>query len=135
MKKRFYHSLKSTLVSRRGLGVELALLVLMVVFSLSGLLVSTALLEKNHLEQERTALQQRIELDALGEEFCKTPTSWTLHHEHFTSQIQHDDENNRIAMHIYLKSDDPETPGPCVLTIVLKDNGGNCYTVEQWTHY
>ena len=67
-KKRFvFEYLKGKATNRNGMGMELALLVLLVVFACSTLLVSSALIGKSNLQTQEQQLHQRIALDELAE--------------------------------------------------------------------
>ena len=54
--------------------MELALLVLFVVFACSTLLVSTALIEKDNMKQQQTQLKQQLALEQLAEEILAGTT-------------------------------------------------------------
>lgn len=58
---------KGKLSSRKGMGMELALLVLFVVFACSILLVSSALLGKSNLNDRRDEMTARFRLDQFAE--------------------------------------------------------------------
>ena len=59
---------KGKATSRKGMGMELALLVLFVVFACSLLMVSSALLGKGNLEDRKAQMIQRFTLDQLAEQ-------------------------------------------------------------------
>ena len=67
--------MKGKATDRKGMGMELALLVLFVVFACSTLLVSTALLGKDNVVRQETQLRQQLMADRLAEEILsgKTP--------------------------------------------------------------
>lgn len=73
MKKKpfLFEYLKGKATDRKGVGMELALLVLLVVFACSTLLVSSALMGKNNLKTQ----EQRIALDELAERIMKKDTT------------------------------------------------------------
>lgn len=58
---------KGTIFDRRGLGIELALLVLLVVSACSTLLVSSALMEKDRLQYREEHLLRQLVLDEVAE--------------------------------------------------------------------
>lgn len=70
---------KGILLSRKGLGMELAMLVLLVVFACSTLLVTSALVGRDTLLDEKEKLETRLELDELADNFLssspKTPNA------------------------------------------------------------
>lgn len=57
--------------SRKGMGMELALLVLFVVFACSILLVSSAMLGKSNLNDRQDNMARRFELDMFAEAVLK----------------------------------------------------------------
>lgn len=59
---------------RKGMGMELALLVLFVVFACSLLMVSSALLGKGNLEDRKEQMIQRFTLDQLAEQALRGDT-------------------------------------------------------------
>ena len=61
--------LKRKASDRKGLGMELALLVLLVVFACSTLLVTSALIGKGNIQQKELELTTRIALDRMAEEY------------------------------------------------------------------
>ncbi len=61
--------LKRKALNRKGLGMELALLVLLVVFACSTLLVSSALVGKGNIQSRELELTSRITLDKMAEEY------------------------------------------------------------------
>jgi hypothetical protein len=67
--------MKGKAADRKGMGMELALLVLFVVFACSTLLVSVALLGKDNIVRQETQLRQQLAVDRLAEDILagKTP--------------------------------------------------------------
>lgn len=59
---------KGKTTGRKGMGMELALLVLFVVFACSILLVSTAMLGKGNINDRKSQMLERFTLDALAEQ-------------------------------------------------------------------
>lgn len=77
MKKKpfLFEYLKGKATDRKGVGMELALLVLLVVFACSTLLVSSTLMGKNNLKTQEQRLYQRIALDELAERIMENDTT------------------------------------------------------------
>ena len=63
------HCLRNKNARRRGLGIEIALLVLLAAVALSALLVSTAMLERNNLRDSETVTLERLALDQIAEKY------------------------------------------------------------------
>ena len=57
------------LACRRGLGIEIALLVMLVTTAMCILLVSTALLEKKNIDTRSAEVTERLALDQIGQDF------------------------------------------------------------------
>lgn len=125
MIKRNWHPPKANPARRRGIGIELALLALVVIFGMSALLVSTAMLEKNQLQQEKSAMAQRMELDRLAEEFCACTdkVNWQPTESVYTASVSSDGCTLLLML--------GDTP---LLTVVLSYHNGT-YTVTQWIHH
>ena len=62
-------SLKKILKSKRGIALENAIIFLMVIFSLTALLTSLALLANIQVKIEKTAIENRLRVDEIGEDF------------------------------------------------------------------
>ena len=63
------HCLRNKNARRRGLGIEIALLVLLAAVALSALLVSSAMLERNSLKDRKAETLERLALDQIGEKY------------------------------------------------------------------
>ncbi len=59
---------------RKGLGIEIALLVLLAVFAMSTLLVSTAVLERDGMNSRSDETLERLALDQIGENYLTSKT-------------------------------------------------------------
>ena len=65
---------KGKATCRKGMGMELALLVLFVVFACSILLVSSAILGQGNLTRRKDTLTERLALDMVAEQAMKGQT-------------------------------------------------------------
>ena len=68
------HCLRNKNARRRGLGIEIALLVLLAAVALSALLVSSAMLERNGLKDREAETLERLELDQIAEQYLADGT-------------------------------------------------------------
>ena len=68
------HCLRNKNARRRGLGIEIALLVLLAAVALSALLVSTAMLERNGLKDREAETLERLALDQIAENYLADGT-------------------------------------------------------------
>ena len=66
---------KGKATGRKGMGMELALLVLFVVFACSILLVSSAMLGKRNLNDRKDQMIERFALDMLAEKALAEPSA------------------------------------------------------------
>ena len=74
-KKRFdFEYLKGKAIDRKGMGMELALLVLLVVFACSVLLVSSALTGSDYLLEKKEDFVQQMTVDQLAEDYLQNGT-------------------------------------------------------------
>ena len=80
------------LACRRGLGIEIALLVMLVTTAMCILLVSTALLEKENIDTRSTEVTERLALDQIGQDFLakKAPLNANGTHEYngYTAEVE-----------------------------------------------
>lgn len=115
---------------RRGMAIELAITVLMIVFALGTVLVTTALMQNNNRNQLRNTAEQSFALDRLGEQFCiavkngEDLTAWAQSVEEFTATVQQDAENTQLLL-----QQDENT----VLRVVLQSENGQ-HTVTAWEY-
>ena len=110
--------LKGKATDRKGAGMELALLVLFVVFACSTLLVTSALRGKQDLQRQESRMVQRLQLDQLAEQAIKDPD---VTHESYA--IVRDDITNTITI-----TDDK---GTALLTVSWDDAG----VITQWQYH
>lgn len=96
--------LKGKAVDRKGVGMELALLVLLVVFACSTLLVSAALMGRENLQQQQDRLQQRLTLDSVAEQAMKDPKyeheSYAVTRGNNTITICHKENEDQVLLTI-----------------------------------
>ena len=119
------HYLRDKNARRRGLGIEVALLVLLAVFAMSALLVSTAMLERNNLRDSETVTLERLALDQIGEDFLAGKiTAPTAEGETYNGyRIAVVDANNRLLV--------TDTNGEWKLEVKLDDGG----KVAEWSYH
>ena len=93
--------------SRKGMGMELALLVLFVVMACSILLVSSAMVGKDNLNTRKEQMLQRIELEQIAEAAVKsdsrensTVENYSLHWDGDTLTISDKEENVLLTVTI-----------------------------------
>ena len=63
--------LKKICKDRRGVDMEMAMIVMVVVFALGALMVSVALMQSSRVRSIKNSFDERLVLEQLGEDFCK----------------------------------------------------------------
>lgn len=63
--------LKKICKDRRGAAMEMAMIVMVVVFALGALMVSVALMQSSRVRSIKNSFDERLVLEQLGEDFCK----------------------------------------------------------------
>ncbi len=86
MRKLFlkFKYIKGKVSCRKGMGMELALLVLLAVFACSTLLVTSAMYGKDTLMREETQVVTRLKLDELAEKALKQSGTHTTEYQDYT---------------------------------------------------
>lgn len=110
------------LACRRGLGIEIALLVMLVTTAMCILLVSTALLEKENIDTRSAEVTERLALDQIGQDFLNGKiTSADVGKDYRGYKIETCDAKN---LHVH-------TPdGALKLTVII--NGDK---ITQWSYH
>ena len=63
--------LKKICKDRRGMAMEMAMLVMAVTFALGTLMVTVALMQNNSVSAIKKDFNEKVELEQIGENFCK----------------------------------------------------------------
>ena len=63
--------LKKICKDRRGMAMEMAMLVMAVTFALGTLMVTVALMQNNSVSAIKKDFNEKLELEQIGENFCK----------------------------------------------------------------
>lgn len=63
--------LKKICKDRRGMAMEMAMLVMVVTFALGTLMVTVALMQNNSVSAIKKDFNEKVELEQIGENFCK----------------------------------------------------------------
>lgn len=61
---------KTNLKSRKGVAMEMAMLVMVVAFALGALMVTVALMQTNRAASIKNEFTKQVELENIGEKFC-----------------------------------------------------------------
>ena len=107
---------------RKGSVIEFAVLIMMVIFGLGLLLTGTGLIQTSQKQKIESDFQTRLQLDAIGEEFCQAVKSGDLSDYEENVDYVIDEEDTITFKH-----------KEGALTIVLTLVNGN-YTVTAWAY-
>ncbi len=118
---------------RRGIAIELALIVLVFVFVLGALLVSLAVIEAKRIDTKSQELTERAELDKVGESFCNAVaensiSSWRVDGERYKSIVSQ--SGNVYTLTLY-----KEEENEALLNVSLEKNAvDNTYKITLWDY-
>lgn len=105
--------LKKICKDRRGMAMEMAMLVMVVTFALGTLMVTVALMQNNSVSAIERDFNEKLELEQIGENFCK--------------QVETGNINAAGLSDIYDVSIDAEN---LVLVAKEKDSGDIAMTID-----
>lgn len=119
--------------TKKGAAMEMALLVMFVVFGLSILIVSSSMIHANRKNEAENSTAFHLEMDTVGEYVCQYLTEHgILPEEYGEYRVERDDAAPTDTCGILVHhEDDPQTT---LLHIELKDNGDGTYTVLTWEY-
>ena len=120
--------MKTFLKSRRGVAIEMAIMMTVVMFALSTLVLTTALLQHGRKVRAEQSMTRGIVLDQIGEDFCAAVAgnagdAWKAPYL--------EDYNIEVLGKTLLVTD--KDSEELLLRIVLTQTGANSYTVKEWT--
>lgn len=122
-KRRFTEYIKGKAFDRKGLGMELALLVLLVVFACSTLLVSSAVYGKDALNKKEQAVFEKLALDEYAERVLAGADTSDARFEDYAYAWYADGQTLLI-----LQKDDPDAPPLLQIRVVDKK-------IIEWTYH
>lgn len=117
---------KKLCADRKGAAMEMAIMLLIVTFSLSTLVLSTSLLQYTRQLRAGEEMVRSIELEQIGETFC-TAVSESAEHTWINRYPDYDIAVDALTLTVT----DPES-GSILLTVELTEQDGK-YTVTQWS--
>ncbi len=117
--------MRKVLTDRRGVAIEMAIMVAVLLFALSTLVLTTTLLQKRAMNREELDMTRGMVLEQIGEDFCAARAGGVgfVAPETEEFEITADDTTLTVA--------DKHT-GEVLLRVVLTNTGGK-YTVAEWT--
>ncbi|MBR6682574.1 MAG: hypothetical protein IKL40_06290 [Clostridia bacterium] len=133
MKRTNVNSCGKCRYARKGVAIELALVLLVLIFALCSLLVSLAVIQSKTAEQNNNDLSERLILDNIAESFCGAVASgtiqkWTADSDDYASEVEQSGDGYTLKLY--------ETNGEDnVLTVTLeKSEEHNGYRVTMWEY-
>lgn len=120
--------LKTKHQRRKGVGAEMALATLMILFALCSLILSFSMIQVNNLDEADDRMKDRNTLDQIGESFCAATASgslWTLDNQEYSASVT--TEGNFTTLTVTNRKD------AVVLTVKLEQTGTAC-VVTQWSY-
>ena len=129
--------LKTKKINRRGVALEMVILVILVTFILTTLLVSTSMFSTVYTRKSLSDLSNKVQLDQLGNEFLSTVGSEQDFNDlqqkyvgEFDLQLQKDQELNLWTFNAKNLNDNSVE-----LEIVLSvDTSNQSYTILKWNY-
>lgn len=117
--------LRKRLTDRKGAAVEMAVLLAVVVFSLSVLLLTTSLLQHSTQLRARESMDRSMVLEQIGADFCaaagQTEHVWIDRYPDYTITVAD------LTMTVTEKDSDE------VLLVVALAQNGDQYTITRWS--
>lgn len=121
--------LKKICRDRRGVAIEMALLVMIVTFSLGALMVTVAILQNNSVASIKNSFEKKLELEQLGEDFCNKLNTDRASIEEFTSD-KYDVSVDTERLVLVAREKDS---GNIAMTIDIDEVGtGGAYEIVEW---
>ena len=123
--KAFLHKLKN---DRRGVALEMAIILLVLTFALSTLVLTTSLLQHSKKVKAENEMPQTVALEQIGQSFCagiaagQVPDQW--HGTYLGYSITVDGLTLTVSQ---------KDSGTVLLTVVLQQEGTN-FTVVRWSY-
>lgn len=125
--------------SRRGVAIELAIMVLVITLALSILLTSISLIQNSDKNARKKELTLHTELDQIGDAFFAEAKKGTQDFSTFDSDESYecdanfDSQSNSYTLTVKEKAEEGET-GKTLLTVVLEKDASGKITVKKWAY-
>lgn len=118
--------LKKICKDRRGMAMEMAMLVMVVTFALGTLMVTVALMQNNSVSAIKKDFNEKVVLEQIGEDFCRQVEKGALNAEILSSEydVSIDAEN------LVLVAKEKDS-GKIAMTIDI-DVKDNTYEIVKW---
>lgn len=113
---------------RKGIALEMAIMLLVITFALSALVLTTSLLQHNKKVRAENQLPRTVALEQIGEAFCAgtaagtDPSQWIGQYPDYTITV------DGLKLTVSAKDSDA-----LLLSVELRQEGDR-YTVIQWSY-
>ena len=118
--------LKKICKDRRGMAMEMAMLVMVVTFALGTLMVTVALMQNNSVSAIKKDFNEKIVLEQIGEDFCRQVEKGALNAEILSSEY----DVSIDAANLVLVAKEKDS-GDVAMTIDI-DVKDNTYEIVKW---
>ncbi len=122
------HKIKNLLRRKKGIAIEMAIGIMLVVVSLSGLLVSVSVLNRTSSNSLSTSINERLYLDQIGESFVNAVKNGT--HNNWDDG---NDKYNATVTGTQLTLVDGQGDVKLYVELVELDDS-NGYKITQWKY-
>ena len=129
--------LKKICRDRRGMAMEMAMLVMVVTFALGTLMVTVALMQNNSVSAIERDFNEKVELEQIGENFCKrieaqtkgeTPDFEGLLLENLEKKYDYDVDADVDAFDLFVRDVNTDD---ILMTVGVK-KVGEAYEIVKW---
>ena len=129
--------LKKICKDRRGMAMEMAMLVMVVTFALGTLMVTVALMQNNSVSAIEKDFNEKVELEQIGEDFCKrieaqnegeTPNFEGLLSENLEKKYDYDVDADVDAFDLFVRDVNTDD---ILMTVGVK-KVGEAYEIVKW---
>ena len=120
--------LRARLSDRKGVAIEMAMLVMVVLFSFSILITTTALLHHDKKTKAETELAHTVAMEQIAYDFCAAAgsgnNSWTTKYPDYEFEFEFPEGGLKMSV----KEEDSET----VLLCLSLEKDGDTYRISSW---
>ena len=118
--------LKKICRDRRGMAMEMAMLVMVVTFALGTLMVTVALMQNNSVSAIKKDFNEKVVLEQIGEDFCRQVEKGALNAEILSSEYDVSIDAENLVL-VAKKKDS----GKIAMTVDI-DVKDNTYEIVKW---
>lgn len=122
--------------SRRGVAIELAIMVIVITLALSILLTSISIIQTSNKNTRKKELAFQIELDQIGDEFFAEVKKGNTNFSNIFTESKYDCSvsDDGLILTVKEKTGDTEDQGKTLLTVELKKDENGTVTVKKWAY-